>query len=83
MMSVHSLVFFGGIALASGPLGWLATQSGPRLALAIAAGLTIVASLAYVAVARLLPAARPEEAPAAAPEVVGGGVATAGTAEEA
>jgi len=83
MMSVHSLVFFGGIALASGPLGWLATQSGPRLALAIAAGLTIVASLAYVAVARLLPAARPEEAPAAAPEVAGGGVATAGTAEEA
>ncbi len=55
MMSVHSLVFFGGIAIASGPLGWLATQSGPRLALGLAAGLTIVSSLAYVAVARHLP----------------------------
>jgi MFS family permease len=59
MMSVHSLVFFGGIALASGPLGWLATQSGPRLALGIAGGLTVIASLAYVAVARLVPYVRP------------------------
>lgn len=85
MMSVHSLVFFGGIALASGPLGWLATQSGPRLALAIAAGLTIVSSLAYVAVARLLPAPRraPTGVPEAPPEALGGGVATAGPAEEA
>lgn len=52
MMSVHSLVFFGGIAIASGPLGWLASQSGPRLALGLAAGLTVLSSLAYLAVAR-------------------------------
>lgn len=55
MLSVHSLVFFAGIAIASGPLGWLATQMGPRPALAIAALLTIGSSLAYVIVARLKP----------------------------
>mgnify|MGYP001163323642 CR=1 FL=1 len=53
MLSVHSLVFYAGIAIASGPLGWLATQMGPRPALAIAAMLTIGSSLAYVIVARL------------------------------
>lgn len=55
MMSVHSLVFFGGIAIASGPLGWLAAESGPRLALGIAGALTILASLTYVVVARYVP----------------------------
>ncbi len=57
MLSVHSLVFFGGIAIASGPLGWLATQAGPRLALAIAAALTIASAFAYVRVARVHPRA--------------------------
>lgn len=64
MMSVHSLVFFAGIAVASGPLGWLATQSGPRLALGIAGALTVLSSLAYVAVARVLPAPKATAAPA-------------------
>lgn len=53
LLSVHSLVFFGGIAIASGPLGWLAVQAGPQLALAIASALTIASALAYVRVARL------------------------------
>ncbi len=57
MMSVHSLVFFGGIAIASGPLGWLAEASGPRLALSLAGAVTFFASLAYVAVAKYLPPA--------------------------
>ncbi|HRQ10654.1 MAG TPA: MFS transporter [Trueperaceae bacterium] len=58
MLSVHSLVFFGGIAIASGPLGWLATQLGPRLALSIAAALTIMSAFAYVRVARVHPRSR-------------------------
>lgn len=58
MLSVHSLVFFVGIAVASGPLGWLATRSGPQLALAIAAALTVASAFAYVRVARHQPAPR-------------------------
>lgn len=53
MLSVHSLVFFLGIAVASGPLGWLATRTGPQLALLVAAAVTAAASLSYVAVARV------------------------------
>lgn len=55
LLSVHSLVFFAGIAVASGPLGWLATQQGPRLALAMAAALTVVSAAAYVMVAQVHP----------------------------
>lgn len=54
MMSVHSLIFFAGIAVASGPLGWLATQTNPRLALGIAGALTLLSSLVYVPVARII-----------------------------
>lgn len=80
MMSVHSLVFFGGIALASGPLGWLATQEGPRLALGIAGALTILASLAYVQVARHVPH---RTAPATVAAVSGGDAVLNATAEDA
>lgn len=62
MLSVHSLFFFVGIAIASGPLGWLATQAGPRLALAIGAGLTVASALAYVKVARAMRRQRLERA---------------------
>lgn len=82
IMSVHSLVFFAGIALASGPLGWLATAQGPRLALGIAGALTIASALAYVMVARHLPAARPE-ATQVAPSPSEGGDILASPAEEA
>lgn len=54
MMSVHSLVFFAGIALASGPLGWLASFASARLALGIAGAVTVASSLVYIAVARIL-----------------------------
>lgn len=53
MLSVHSLVFFLGIAVASGPLGWLATRAGPQVALMVAAVVTAAASLSYLAVARV------------------------------
>lgn len=66
MLSVHSLVFFLGIAVASGPLGWLATRTGPQAALAVAAVLTAVASLAYVAVARVQAGATARDASAPA-----------------
>lgn len=52
MLSVQSMVFYIGIAVAAGPLGWVATQLGPRTSLLIAGCLTIVSCLAYVAVAR-------------------------------
>jgi len=61
MLSVHSMVFYLGIALASGPLGWLATQAGPRNALAVAALVTVAASVAYIGVARA-PAVQPAQA---------------------
>lgn len=53
MLSVHSLVFSLGIALASGPLGWLASVSGPRAALAVAGFVTILACTAYAFIGRL------------------------------
>lgn len=52
MLSVQSMVFYIGIAVASGPLGWVATQLGPRSSLMIAGCLTLVSCLAYVGVAR-------------------------------
>lgn len=82
MMSVHSLVFFGGIALASGPLGWLATVEGPRLALGIAGALTILASLAYVKVAQHVPASKPKVTQGATGDAEGGGILNS-PAEEA
>ncbi len=53
MLSVHSLVFSLGIAVASGPLGWLASSTSPRLALWIAGLLTTCACGAYAAIGRL------------------------------
>lgn len=53
MLSVHSLVFSAGIALASGPLGWLASATSPRLALWGAGVVTLLACAAYAAVGRL------------------------------
>lgn len=64
MMSVHSLFYFGGIAIASGPLGWLATRTGPREALYIAAALVLVSALAYAPVARVLASSGTAAAPA-------------------
>ncbi len=51
MLSINSLALFLGVAVGAGSLGFLANLSDPRLALAIAASLTLVASLAYVGVA--------------------------------
>lgn len=53
MLSVHSLVFSLGIAVASGPLGWLASVSSPRFALWVAGMATLGASAAYAVVGRL------------------------------
>ncbi len=83
MMSVHSLVFFGGIALASGPLGWLATLQGPRLALGIAGVLTILSSLAYVMVARHIGAPTPKVSHVVARGEPDGGGVLSSPAEEA
>lgn len=52
MLSVQSMVFYLGVAVASGPLGWLATQLGARSSLLIAGCVTLASCLAYVAVAR-------------------------------
>jgi len=52
MLSVQSMVFYIGIAVAAGPLGWVASQLGPRTSLLIAGCFTMVACLAYVGVAR-------------------------------
>lgn len=60
MLSVHSLVFYLGIAVASGPLGWLASNAGPRAALAVAGLLTMLACIAYAFVGRLQLAAASE-----------------------
>lgn len=64
MLSVNSLALFAGLGLGSGLLGWLASATSPALALSIAAGVAIVSSLAYVAVARAVTAtpAAPEPA---------------------
>jgi hypothetical protein len=53
MLSVHSLVFYLGIAIASGPLGWLAAQLDPRVALMVAGLVTILACLPYAIIGRL------------------------------
>lgn len=82
MMSVHSLVFFGGIALASGPLGWLATVQGPRMALGIAGVITVASALAYVMVARYTTEPAPKVTLAVVTEPEGGEV-FASPAEEA
>ncbi len=52
MLSVHSLVFSLGIAVASGPLGWLASATSPRLALWVAGMVTLGACTAYAVVGR-------------------------------
>lgn len=52
MLSVQSMVFYLGVAVAAGPLGWIATQLGARTSLLIAGCFTLVSCLAYVAVAR-------------------------------
>ncbi len=59
MLSVHSLVFSLGIAVASGPLGWLASATSPRTALWVAGIVTVAACVAYAAVGRLQRQARP------------------------
>lgn len=82
MMSVHSLVFFGGIALASGPLGWLATVQGPRMALGITGVITVASALAYVMVARYTTEPAPKVTLAVVTEPEGGEV-FASPAEEA
>lgn len=71
MLSVHSLVFYLGIAVASGPLGWLASAAGPRSALAVAGLITMLACIAYAVIGRielkqtsLAAAARPPGSPA-------------------
>lgn len=53
MLSVHSLVFYFGIAVASGPLGWLAAQLGPRPALLVAGLITLLACVPYAVIGRL------------------------------
>jgi MFS family permease len=51
VLSIHSLVFFAGIALGSSVLGLVANAAGPRLAMALAGAATAVAAGAYVGVA--------------------------------
>ncbi|HEX7002535.1 MAG TPA: MFS transporter [Trueperaceae bacterium] len=75
MLSVHSLVFSLGIAVASGPLGWLASTTSPRLALWVAGLATICACGAYAAIGRLPAAAQRHQA--ARPEPRGGSGALA------
>jgi MFS family permease len=60
MLSLNSLVFFLGIALGSSVLGFVATMSDPRVALAIGAAFTIVTVVAYVGVALVSRPARAE-----------------------
>lgn len=62
MLSVHSLVFYLGIALASGPLGWLASVAGPRAALYLAGLLTVLACTAYAFIGRVQTAGAREPA---------------------
>ncbi len=50
VLSIHSLAFFGGIAIGSSTLGYLASATDPRVALGVAAAATTVAALAYVGV---------------------------------
>ena len=52
MLSINSLVFFLGIAIGSAVLGPLATRTDPRIALAVASAVTLVAAFAYLGVAR-------------------------------
>jgi MFS family permease len=70
MLSVHSLVFYLGIALASGPLGWLAAQLDPRVALMVAGLVTILACVPYAIIGRL-------PAPPRATAATGGGASGA------
>jgi len=65
MLSVHSLVFFLGIAVASGPLGWLASKAGPGAALTIAGLITMLACTAYAIIGRLEARATPLTTPMA------------------
>jgi MFS family permease len=51
VLSIHSLVFFGGIALGSSVLGVVASAVGPAFAMALAGVATAVAAGAYVGVA--------------------------------
>src|SRR5690606_2321589 len=62
MLSVHSLVFSLGTAVASGPLGWLASSTSPRLALWLAGLATICACGAYAAIGRSQAAAQKRQA---------------------
>lgn len=76
MLSVHSLVFSLGIAVASGPLGWLASATSPRLALWIAGLCTVGACTAYAAIGRMQRTAA-ELQPTKPAAVGGGGLADA------
>lgn len=51
LLSINSLVFFLGIAVGSGALGFLASRSDPRIALGTAALFTLLTALAYAGVA--------------------------------
>jgi MFS family permease len=64
VLSIHSLVFFGGIAIGSSVLGLLADTAGAPLAMAVAGGVTLAAAGAYGGVA----AARRRGTPAAVRE---------------
>ncbi|MBA2667404.1 MAG: MFS transporter [Trueperaceae bacterium] len=64
MLSLNSLVFFLGIAIGSGTLGFVASLGDPRLALAIGAVFTLVSVVAYAGVA-LVARRRPPEVPVA------------------
>jgi len=64
------LVFFLGIAVASGPLGWLASEAGPRAALTVAGFVTILACMAYAIIGRLQAAATATAVTPAATEAV-------------
>ena len=71
MLSIHSLVFFVGVAIGSATLGPLASAIDPRVALTVGAVCTLLASSAYVGVAATLRAGA--TAPAEATEGVPGG----------
>ncbi len=67
MLSLNSLCTFLGLALGSSVLGLLAVQSGPRMGLWVGGAFTLLASLAYVGVARAQRQSVAVEAPAEVP----------------
>ena len=76
MLSIHSLVFFAGVALGSATLGPLANATDPRLALTVAAVATIATAGAYAKVAATLRAAaalRDDTVSEVTPEAAPGG----------